>query len=171
MGDRISVAAIVAMAENRAIGKDNTLLWHIPEDLKHFKTTTMGKPLVMGRKTFESILAFLGKPMAGRTTIVVSRSGYSYDGVEVFTDVKSAIEAAREIALRDGQDEVMVCGGGQIYEQALPFTDRIYLTTVHKDYDGDCSFPALNEKEWQKTTLADAPENDPPYTIEIWDRI
>lgn len=170
MGDNIHVSAVVAMAQNRVIGKDNALLWHIPGDLAHVKKTTMGKPLVMGRKTFESILDAIGKPLPGRTSIVVSRSGFSYEGVPVFADVQSAIKAAKDIAKKDGQDEIIIFGGGQIYLEAMPCTTRIYLTTVHKNYDGDTLFPAITEEEWKEVSAQDFPDNDPPYSIQVLER-
>lgn len=170
MSDKIHVSAVVAMAHNRVIGKDNALLWHIPGDMKHVKETTMGKPLVMGRKTFESILDAIGKPLPGRTSIVVSRSGFEYDGIPVYPDVASAIEAAKEIAEKDGQDEIIIFGGGQIYLEAMDETDRIYLTTVQRNYDGDTLFPEINEDEWKEVSCSDFPDSDPPYSIQVLER-
>lgn len=161
------ISAIAAMAENRVIGKDNTLLWHIPDDLKLFKQRTMGKPVIMGRKTFESVLSFLGKPMPGRTSIVVSRSGYHYDGVTVCPDIETALVEAQ----RTEREEIFIGGGGQIYQQALPYTDRIYLTTVHKEYEGDSVFPVLNQDDWEEISCKHFADNDPSYSIRILDRV
>lgn len=158
------------MAQNRVIGKDNTLLWHIPGDMKHVKETTMGKPLVMGRKTFQSILDAIGKPLPGRTSIVVSRSGFAYENVPVYADVASAIIAAKEIAAKDKQDEIIIFGGGQIYREAMAETDRIYLTTVQRNYDGDTLFPEINQDEWTEVSRKDFPDNDPPYNIQVLER-
>ena len=147
----VRLCAIVAQSENRVIGRGNKMPWHIPEDFRHFKSVTMGKPVIMGRKTFESI----GKPLPGRGNIVVSRS-FSAEGVEVRSSLEEALALAKEIAGRDGVDEIMIIGGGQIYEQALPITDRVYLTEVHQVIaDGDAFFPALNKNEWRETTRAD----------------
>jgi dihydrofolate reductase len=138
------ICAVVAMSENRVIGRDGGLPWHLPEDLKHFKTVTMGKPVIMGRKTFESI----GKPLPGRANIVISRN-FSASGITVVPDMPQAINAAGQSA------EIMIVGGGQIYEQALPLTDRIYLTLVHQTIEGDTKFPELNKNEWQETARDD----------------
>lgn len=144
----MTVSLIVAAAENNVIGIENKMPWHIPEDFKHFKTLTMGKPCIMGRKTFESIVAQLGKPLPGRTSLVVSRSGFAHDGAVVCGSLADAISEARKIS--DG--EIMVIGGAQIYVQALEqnLVDRIYLTRVHQSPDGDAFFPALGP-EWKET--------------------
>ncbi|MEK7612973.1 MAG: dihydrofolate reductase [Patescibacteria group bacterium] len=137
------VNAIVAMGENRLIGRKNGLVWHIPDDLKRFKTLTLGHPVIMGRKTFESILTILGKPLPGRTNIVVTRSPdatsrRNLDNVLVTQSLKEALEKAGEI----DQEEIFIIGGAQIYEQALPFVDRLYLTLIDDRKDGDAYFPA-----------------------------
>jgi len=128
--------------------------WHIPEDLKHFKALTMGKPVIMGRKTFDS----LGKPLPGRLNIVVSRSDFSAAGTSAQKTVEDAIALAKEKAAQDGVNEIFIIGGGQIYEQALPLTERTYLTFIHKTVDGDTFFPALNENEWCETAREDHAE-------------
>ena len=123
-----SVAMIVAMAENRVIGRDNKLPWYLPNDLKYFKTTTLGKPIIMGRKTYESI----GKPLPGRANIVVSRNPeYSAEGVRVVGSLEQALQLATDIAFIDGATELVVIGGAQLYAEALGRVDRIYLTQVH----------------------------------------
>lgn len=121
------------------------MLWHIPEDFKHFKNVTMGKPCIMGRKTFESILKSLGKPLPGRINIVISRSNPQYEGALTVKDLDEAIDQASKV---EDVSEIMVIGGAQIYEQALPRADKIYLTRVHQSPEGDAYFPALDEKEW-----------------------
>ena len=159
----ITISAIAAMSRNRVIGAGNKMPWHLPEDFKHFKRTTMGKPVIMGRKTFES----LGKPLPGRTNIVVTRSlpptppfpqagggGQGGAGVVVLSSLDSAIKTAKEIAARDDVGEIFVCGGGQIYESALPILDRIYLTIIDQDYEGDAFFPDIDLNEWNETVLA-----------------
>lgn len=123
------------MGKNRAIGKNNSLLWHIPEELKRFKSITMGHPIIMGRKTYESI----GKPLPGRTNIVITRDeDYSSDGVEV---VHSLEEALRFASLTQGDDEIFVIGGGQIYQQAINLADKLYLTIVDDNPEADTYFP------------------------------
>ncbi len=134
------VSIVVAISENRVIGKNNQLLWHISADLKRFKKLTTGHTVIMGRKTFESI----GQPLPNRLNIVISRGeGAKFDGC---TAAKSLAEAL-EIAPAD--DEVFIIGGGEVYRQALPIAERIYLTMVHASYEGDTFFPALNPNEWK----------------------
>ena len=145
MSNNTKISVIVAAADNNVIGKDNKMPWHIPEDFKHFKSITMGKPCIMGRKTYESILNQLGKPLPGRTSIVISRSGYDHDGATVV----ESLDAAMETAKAETDDEVMVIGGAQIYELLLPKADRVYLTRVHQSPEGDAFFPELDET-WQQ---------------------
>lgn len=168
----IKIAAIVAMADNNVIGKDNVMPWHISADLKRVKALTMGKPCVMGRKTFESILSYLGKPLPGRTNIIVSRSGFEAQGALSFTDVHDALDAAKEIAARDNQDEVIIFGGAQIYMETLALLDRMHLTLVHRDYEGDTYFPAFDKENWQETMREDfaATEDQPAYSFITLDR-
>ena len=161
----VKISAVVAMAENRCIGKDNALPWHIPEDFKRMKEITMGKPLVMGRKTYESI----GRPLPGRTSIVISRSGFKAEGVISKPDMSSAIAKAKNIAERDGHDEIIIFGGGQIYKDALPQTDRVYLTLVHQNVDGDTFFPELQEEEWEETS-SETHDDAPSYSFKIFER-
>lgn len=144
-----TVSLIVAAADNNVIGIDNKMPWHISEDFKHFKNVTLGKPCIMGRKTYESILDQLGKPLPGRTSVVVSRSGYKHDDAISTTSLQDAIEHAKT----ENSDEVMVIGGAQIYKQALEhnLVDRIYLTRVHQSPEGDAFFPSLGE-EWKEVS-------------------
>ena len=142
-----SLSIIVAMANNYAIGKDNQLLWHLPEDLKYFKRVTMGKPLIMGRKTFDSI----GRPLPGRLNIVVTRQkDWQQEGVRVVHHLDDAIKLAGAQALIDGADEIMLIGGAQLYETALAKADKIYLTRVDTTLEGDAFFPTLDESQWQE---------------------
>ena len=140
-----NIAVVVTAADNNVIGRDNAMPWHIPEDFKHFKTVTMGKPCIMGRKTFESILAQLGKPLPGRVNIVVSRKNYQHDGALTCKDLSEAIEQGGKIET----DEICIIGGAQIYAQALELAKKIYLTRVHQSPEGDAFFPALG-KEWKE---------------------
>lgn len=134
----VMVSIIAAMGKNRAIGKNNRLLWHIPEDLKRFKRLTQGHPVIMGRKTFESILASLGKPLPGRTNIVVTHNAaWNYPGVISAPSIEEALARATEL----NSGEIFIIGGAQIYEQALPFADKLYLTLIDDEKDGDSFFP------------------------------
>lgn len=159
------ISLIVAMAENRCIGRDNAMPWHVPEDLKRFKALTMGKPVVMGRKTFESILAQLGKPLPGRESIVVSRGGFAADGAQVY----DSLDAALACAVDRGGDEIFIAGGAQIYALALPRADRLYLTRIHETVAGDAFFPVLDETQWRETAREDRP-GSPPFSLTVLDR-
>ena len=142
----MKISIIVAMAANGVIGRDNQLPWHLPADLKHFKKTTMGKPILMGRKTWESI----GRPLPGRANIVITRdSTYTAAGCEVVNSIDAAIAAAGE------QDEVMVIGGAELYRQVLPDTDTIYLTRIHEVVEGDTRFPEIHNTEWHQVERVD----------------
>lgn len=162
----IKVAAIVAMAKNRCIGQNNDMPWYIPEDFKHFKTKTLGKPIIMGRKTFESIIDRNGKPLPKRQNIVVSRSKYEFDHPDVvsFTSLEGAINSAKEYAKSNGIDEVIIGGGAQIYELALPYTDKYYLTEVDLHVDGDAFLTDLSADEWQETSR-EKHEGEPSYSF------
>lgn len=129
------ISIIVAASENDVIGRQGDLPWRLSDDLKHFKAITMGKPIVMGRKTWESI----GRPLPGRQNIVITRQGgFAAEGCDVVASLDEAIASAGDA------DEIVVIGGSQIYALALPLADRIYLTRVHADVEGDASFPAVD---------------------------
>ncbi|MGV3491208.1 MAG: dihydrofolate reductase [Devosia sp.] len=137
---------IVAMGENRVIGAAGEIPWRLPTDFAHFKRTTLGKPLIMGRKTFDSI----GKPLPGRTNIVVTRrTDFAPQGVTIARDVSEAIGIARQIAARDGVSEVMIGGGGEIYREAMPLAERLYVTHVAASPPGDAVFPTIDPAEWE----------------------
>ncbi len=162
----ITVAAIAAMSKNFAIGKDNQLLWHIPDDFRHFKETTMGKPIIMGRKTYES----LGKPLPGRANIVITSKPEQIEGdVTTVATIDEAINKAKQIATDTSVDEIFIIGGGQIYEAAMPQTQRIYLTVINQDYEGDTFFPKINPAEWDERIIQSA-EEPVPYVIGILER-
>jgi dihydrofolate reductase len=145
MAAKIKIAVIVAAAENGVIGRGGIMPWHMPSDLRYFRRVTLGKPVIMGRKTFEAI----GRPLPKRHNIVVSRDpGLQLDGAEVIATLDAAIAHAQTIARATGVDEVMVIGGGQIYAQALPLADRVYLTRIHTRIDGDATFPELDPDVW-----------------------
>lgn len=158
------VSVIVAVAENGVIGDRNTLLWHISEDLRHFKSVTTGHPVVMGRKTFES----LGRPLPNRVNVVVSRQDIGLEGCRVVHSLDEAL------ALFTSDEETFVIGGAQIYAQAMPRADRFYLTRVHHAYEGDTSFPQWDVREWRLISSEhfDRGEKYPyPFDIECYERI
>lgn len=166
MSDTPVIAAIVAMSRNHVIGSDNKLLWHIPEDFKHFKRTTTGKPVIMGRRTYGSI----GRPLPGRANIVISRNPDAVQGdVFAVATLPEAIERARRIAAADGANEIFIIGGGQIYQEAMPLTDRIYLTVIDRDYEGDTFFPQLDMDDWTMTLMQSGTE-PLPYEITVLNR-
>jgi len=136
------LSVIVAMARNRVIGIRNTLPWRLPDDLKHFKALTMGHHIVMGRKTYESI----GRPLPGRTTVIVTRDpGYRVEGCLTATSIDAAIAACA------GDAEIFFVGGAEMYAQVLPRADRLYLTEIQADYEGDARFPAIDRGDWLET--------------------
>lgn len=146
------VSMIVAFGKNRVMGKENKLLWHIPDDLKRFKSLTLGHPVIMGRKTFESIVALLGKPLPGRINIVVTRNeGWGYPGVVVARSVEDSLIKAQAL----NPEQIFIGGGAQIYEQALPHTNKLYLTIIDDEKAGDVYFPeyekAFTKKSFEET--------------------
>jgi len=135
------LSLIVAMARNRTIGLNNTLPWRCPEDLKHFKTLTMGHHMIMGRKTFDSI----GKPLPGRTTVVVTRNtNLAIAGCSIAYSLEDAI------SLCAGDNEVFIVGGAELYRQAMPLVDTLYITEIQRDVDGDAHFPEFDKSQWQE---------------------
>lgn len=148
---------IVAASANNVIGANGSLPWRLSEDLRRFKDITMGKPMIMGRLTFESI----GKALPDRRSIVLTRdAAYEAEGCDVATTPDAAFELAGDA------NEVMIIGGGNVYEQMLPMTDRIYLTRVHADIDGDTYFPEIHEDEWRIVSSEPLPPNDErPFAI------
>ena len=143
----MDVSFVVAVAENGIIGKNNELPWRLPSDLKRFRKLTMGKPILMGRKTFLSI----GKPLDGRANIVLSRDkGFYYEGVHIVGDVQAALKLGEEQAIASGVSELMIIGGAEIYSAFMPFATRIYYTQVHTTPEGDAFFPALDLDIWEE---------------------
>ena len=149
----MKLSIIVAMAKNRVIGRQNRLPWHLPEDLKRFKKLTMGQPVIMGRKTYESI----GKPLPGRTNIVLSRNaGFHPPGVVVVREFQDALDHARSL----GADEAFVIGGAEMYRLALPLADRLYVTRVKGHFEGDSLFPETDfEKDFQTAGAEEHPDH------------
>ncbi len=146
-GEDARIALVVAVAENDVIGWQGGLAWHQSSDLKFFRKVTMNKPLIMGRKTFESI----GKPLDGRDNIVVTRNtSFQAPGILIAANLEDALVLAREKARARGADEISVIGGAQIYELTLPVADRIYLSEIHYSPDGDTFFPRINKAQWRE---------------------
>ena len=152
------ITLVAAMARNRAIGLDGAMPWHLPRELRHFKETTFGKPIVMGRKTWESI----GRVLPGRQNIVVTRNpDYQAAGCDVVDSLESAAETA-------AGDEVMMIGGGQLYAEALPFADRMVLTLVECEPEADTWFPAWNDGEWREVaSREEAPDEENPHAYRV----
>ena len=145
----MELCIVVAVAENGVIGVDNGLPWKLSADLKHFKQTTMGHPMIMGRLTFDSI----GRPLPGRKTIVVTRQqDWSCDGVEVAHDLEQALAKAQAASVDLGVERVMLVGGAQLYKQALPLCERIFLTRVEASIEGDAYFPELDVSQWDEVS-------------------
>lgn len=143
----MKVVLVAAVAENGVIGRNGKLPWHIRSDLQYFKATTMGRPVVMGRKTYESI----GKPLPGRTNIVVTRDAdFAVPGVVVVHDLDAALDAARKDAVQRGVDEIAVIGGTDIFRQTWPLADRLALTVVHARPEGDTFFPEIDPTQWKE---------------------
>ena len=161
----ISLVLIAAVSENGVIGRYNALPWRLKSDLRRFRALTIGKPVVMGRKTF----AALGRPLAGRTNIVVSRDPtFAADGVIAAGTLAAALDAARGDALRRSTGEIAVIGGAELYAQALPMADRLEITRVHAEVQGDATFPPLDATLWHevaRTTQARGPEDDADMTF------
>jgi len=142
------VLLLAAVAENGVIGRGNALPWRLKSDMQHFRATTMGKPVVMGRKTYLSI----GAPLKGRTTIVVSRDpAFTAAGVVIAPNLDTALSVARGDALRRNTDAIIVAGGAEIYAQAMPLATRLAITRVHKIVDGDAHFPEIDPSRWQES--------------------
>ncbi len=162
------ISLIVAMAENRVIGQGGGLPWHIPGDLAYFKEQTMGKPIVMGRKTWDS----LGRPLPGRANIVITRdAAFQAAGAHVAHSLDQALDLARGMVADDA--EVMIIGGAEIYRQALPRADRIYLTEVHLSPDGDAVLDEFDRAAWRETWRREMPASGdtPAYDLSVSERI
>jgi dihydrofolate reductase len=160
------LSIVVAASSNNVIGKDNQLLWRLPNDMKFFKNTTWGMPVIMGRKTFES----LGKPLVGRTNIVISRQpDFHAEGIKLVKTIEDAMEVAADADAK----EAFVIGGGEIYRQTLPLVHRIYMTRVHVELNGDTYFPEIDYKEWELLSQLDFKKDEKhkyDYCFQVWGR-
>ena len=169
MTKSLPLSLIAALGENRVIGVDNSMPWHLPGDFKYFKATTLGKPIIMGRKTWDS----LGRPLPGRLNIVVSRqTDLQLEGAEVYPSLEAAVVRAEEWAREQGVDEVMLIGGAQLYAQGLAQADRLYLTRVALSPEGDAWFPEFDLNQWKLVSNIENPAVDdkPAYNFEIWEK-
>ena len=166
----MKLALIWAMSRNRVIGRNNALPWHLSEDLRYFKRVTMGKPIIMGRKTWESI----GRPLPGRTNIVITRDqNFQAAGVRVVHSLDDALRLAEHVGVIEGAEEVIVIGGAEIYALALPKAERLYLTQVHAEVEGDAWFPEFDLSQWQEFAREDFKAEGPnpyPYSFIVLER-
>lgn len=161
------VSIIVAIAQNGTIGDKNSLLWHIKEDMRFFRTTTSGHPVIMGRKTFESLGS---KPLPKRTNIVITRADRTFEGALTAHSLEEAIAMAKAEC---GDEEIFVMGGAQIYAEALSVVDRLYITRVEREYEGDTSFPEIDYSQWQLVSeerYERGEEFDSPFAFLCYDR-
>ncbi|MEP7255336.1 MAG: dihydrofolate reductase [Ferruginibacter sp.] len=162
----VIISLIVAASTNNVIGKNNQLLWNLPNDMKFFKNTTWGMPVIMGRKTYESV----DKPLPGRINVVITRQpGWNAEGTVVATDLNDAIKKAAETNCK----EIFIIGGGEIFKLAIELADKIYMTRVHTTIDGDAFFPTIDENKWQLTAnedfMVDA-KHAFAYSFQTWER-
>ena len=159
------VSIIVAIAQNGTIGDKNALLWHIKEDMRFFRTTTSGHPVIMGRKTFESLGS---KPLPKRTNIVITRAEREFEGALTAHSLQEAIRMA------GGDEEIFIMGGAQIYREALPVVDRMYITHVGRDYEGDTVFPEIDYSKWKLVDVVRherGEEYEYPFEFRTYDRV
>jgi dihydrofolate reductase len=167
---KLDIIIIAAVAENGVIGRGNALPWRLKSDMAHFRNLTMGKPVVLGRKTYASI----GEPLAGRTTIVISRDeNFSAPGIAVAPNFASALATAHGDALRRNAAAIIVAGGADIYGQALPLATRLVITEVHKRVDGDARFPAIDAKLWRETARSEqkpGPQDEAGFAFVVYER-
>ncbi len=165
------ISLITAVSTNNVIGRGNELPWDMPADMRYFMQTTLGHHVIMGRKAYQDILTHSGKPLAGRTNIVVTRNpAYRTDGAFVVTSLKAALELAQ----RNGEAEAFIIGGEQIYRLGLEVADRIYLTRIHGEFEGDTHFPAVDAATWYETSRSDHradAENSHPYSFMVLERV
>ncbi|HTP93905.1 MAG TPA: dihydrofolate reductase [Xanthobacteraceae bacterium] len=166
----MDIILLAAVAENGVIGRGNALPWRLKSDMQHFRAMTMGKPVVMGRKTYQSI----GKPLKGRTTIVMTRDpAYTAPGIVVAPSLEAAIATARGDALRRNVGSIVIAGGADIYAQAMPLATRLAVTHVRKRVDGDARFPAIDPKVWHETARAEhglGPEDEAAFAFVTYER-
>jgi dihydrofolate reductase len=165
------ICLIWAMTKNRVIGRDNQLPWHLPDEMRHFMRTTLGKPVIMGRKQFQS----MGKPLPRRTNIVLSRNpDFAAAGVAVVRTLDDALSYAEAVDRDPGNDEIMVIGGAEIYALALPRADRLYCTVIDAELDGDTFFPEFDLSQWRETRRSEHPADARHaygYSVRVLERV
>ena len=163
---------IAARSQNGIIGKDQTMPWHVSGDLKFFKKTTSGKPVIMGRKTFEGLKEKFGGGLPNRTNIILTRDkDYKSDGITACQDLKSCIETAKKSALKDNKDEIFIIGGGEVYKLGLEFADKIYLTEININVEGDTYFPEIDKTIWKienSERFGKGEKDTADYMINTW---
>jgi len=171
MAGKVQIALVVAVANNGVIGTENALPWRIPEDLRHFKKLTLGNKILMGRKTFDSI----GSPLPGRTNIVITRNKtWHRQDLDIVHTVEEGLQRAVDLSLRDGNREVMVIGGEQIYRETIRSAGRLYLTRVFADVKGDANFPTIDNDQWRETVRCECKASAPntfDYAFTVLDRV
>lgn len=157
ISDKPVVSIIAAAAENNVIGRDNDMPWRLSSDLKRFKALTLGKPVIMGRRTWES----LSRPLPGRANIVITQNrDFAAEGALIVHSLAQALDLANELARESGSDEIFIIGGGKIYTQALPLADRIYLTRVLAQVEGDTYFPQIDSTHWRAVSSENVPAGE-----------
>ena len=168
---KLDIIIVAAVAENGVIGRGNALPWRLKSDMAHFRSVTIGKPVVLGRKTFASI----GKPLPGRTTIVISRDAtFSAPGIVVAPNIAAALASARGDALRRKSNAIIVAGGADIYVQALPLATQLVITEVHKRVDGDTRFPVVDAQIWRETARSEhkpGPQDEAGFAFVTYERV
>jgi dihydrofolate reductase len=161
----MTIALVAAVAQNGVIGRDNQLLWRLKSDLQHFRRLTTGKPVVMGRKTFQSI----GRPLPNRENIVITRDkAFVADGIQVVADIAAALALAKDLAAAKDSDDIMVIGGGEIYAQTIDIAQRLHITEVKVSPEGDALFPHIDKSMWQETNRvahASGPDDEVPFAF------
>lgn len=166
----VRIAMIAGVAENGVIGSEQTIPWRIPSDMAFFKRTTMGKPIIMGRKQYETVR----RPLPGRANIVLTRqAGYAAEGIAVFADVDAALAHARQIADADGVDEIMIIGGGNLYAQLMERADRLYISHIDLSPPGEVYFPAIHPADWAVVDLPEVepnPKDEASYRVKVYER-
>jgi dihydrofolate reductase len=166
----MDIIIVAAVAENGVIGRGNTLPWRLKSDMAHFRSLTMGKPVVLGRKTYQSI----GKPLSGRTTIVISRDpSFNAPEIVIAPNLDAALACARGDALRRGAGAIVIAGGADIYAQALPRATHLFVTEVHKPVEGDARFPAIDHQIWRETARNEqqpGPQDETKFAFVTYER-
>jgi len=162
-----NLSIISAKSKNNVIGDNNTLIWHLPSDLKYFKEKTQNKTIVMGRNTYESLIPFTkGKPLPNRTNIVLTKQNIQHEGFTFYSQIEDILAIAKECS----NEEVFIIGGAQLYKEFLPYTKTLYLTEIKQEFSGDTYFPELNDKEWDEVSREFHDENSISFDFVVYKR-